>query len=85
MDPLISANRMTVDNFLNGDFMEGCDEEDIQDDEAVCLLCRSNFRILILGIQLGTEDGDAEAGGYDSDGNASFASVDDFDGLYHFL
>ncbi len=43
MDSLISANRMTVDDFLNGDFVEGCDEEDIQEDEAVCLICRSNF------------------------------------------
>lgn len=43
MDPYISANRMTVDDFLNGNFMEGCDEEDIQEVEAVCLLCRLNF------------------------------------------
>ena len=78
--------RMTVDSFLNGDFMDAIDNEDIEEDEQVRLVhppwCSwyPNFNLQ----EQSNEDSDSE-GAMESDDNGSFGSIDDLDGTVHLL
>ena len=76
---------MTVDSFLNGDFMDAIDDEDIEEDEQVHLIHPSWSSILFYFFKAqSNEDLDTE-GAMESDDDGSFRSIDDLDGTSPFI